>query len=125
MSLQLALVALGGALGALLRFGVNSGVTALVGRGLPLATLTVNAVGGFAAGVLYVLLVERGAAGAEAWRAFLLVGFLGALTTFSAFSVETLTLLESGRLAAACANVVANVVLALGACWLGLVLGRG
>lgn len=118
-----ALIALGGAVGAVLRFGVSSGVAGLLGRGFPYGTLIVNVVGSLLIGALYVVLTERLAGGAPA-RAFLVVGLLGALTTFSTFSIETLQLVESGQPARAMVNVASNVVLCLGACWLGLVAAR-
>jgi len=119
----LALVALGGALGAVLRFLVSSGVAALVGRGFPYGTLLVNVIGSGAIGMLYVLLIERLLA-APGWRAFLVVGLLGALTTFSTFSLETLQLLESGLAGRAVLNIAVNVALCLAACWVGLVAMR-
>ena len=121
---QLTLIALGGACGALARHAVTSGMVALFGRSFPLGTLVVNVVGGLAIGMLYVALNERGLAGADAWRGLLVVGFLGALTTFSAFSIETLNLFEGGRPLAALVNMSANVGLSLGACWLGLLIAR-
>ncbi len=119
----LALVALGGALGAVLRFLLSSGVAALFGRGFPYGTLLVNVIGSGAIGMLYVLLIERLLA-APGWRAFLVVGLLGALTTFSTFSLETLQLLEAGLAGRAALNVVLNVTLCLAACWIGLVAMR-
>jgi CrcB protein len=119
MSLQLLLIACGGALGALLRFAVSSGAAALLGRDFPYGTLLVNVIGSCLIGVLYVVLTERVAAGAG-YRALLIVGLLGALTTFSTFSLETLQLMESGAVAKAGLNVAANVGLCLVGCWLGL-----
>lgn len=121
--LNLLAIAGGGALGALLRYAVSSGVHALLGRGFPYGTLTVNALGSFAMGLLSVLLVERLAAGPH-WRAALLVGLLGAFTTFSTFSMETLMLLEQGALGRAGLNVAGNLLLCLGMAWLGLTIGR-
>ena len=120
---NLILIAVGGACGALMRFWISSGVAALFGKGFTLGTLIVNVVGSLLIGMLYVLLTERVVAGAG-MRALLVVGFLGALTTFSTFSIETLQLIESGEPVKALANVGANVVLCLGACWLGLISVR-
>ena len=120
---NLVLIAVGGACGAVMRFGISSGVAALFGRGFPLGTLIVNVVGSLLIGMLYVLLTERVVAGAG-MRAVLVVGFLGALTTFSTFSIETLQLIEGGEPFKAMANVAANVVLCLAACWLGLISVR-
>ena len=117
------LIALGGAFGAVLRFAISSGTAAVLGRDFPYGTLLVNVVGSCLIGVLYVVLTERVIAGAG-WRAFLVVGLLGALTTFSTFSLETLQLLENGALTQAALNVAANVVLCLAACWFGLILVR-
>lgn len=116
-------VAGGGALGALARYGCVNAVYLWWGRAFPVGTLAVNVLGSFAAGVLYVLLLERWAAGSE-WRGLLLVGFLGSFTTFSAFSVETMQLFERSAHGAALANVAANVVLCIGACGLGLWVAR-
>jgi fluoride exporter len=123
MMRQLVLIACGGALGALLRFALSNGVAAVLGRAFPYGTLLVNVLGSLGIGMLYVLLTERVVGGAD-WRALLVVGLLGAFTTFSTFSLETLKLLELGLLGRAVANVGLNVVLCLGACWIGLVVMR-
>jgi len=120
---QLLAVAAGGALGALLRYGVSLGVHGLFGRGFPYGTLTVNVSGSLAIGLLYVLLLERSALAPE-WRLALLVGLLGAFTTFSSFAIETLLLGEEGAPVRALLNVVASVVTCLAACWAGLWIGR-
>lgn len=121
--LQILAIAGGGALGALGRFWVSAGVYQLLGKSFPWGTLTVNVVGSFAMGFLLVLFLERLAAAPE-WRAAVLVGFLGAFTTFSTFSIETLNLMEQGDLTKALLNVLASVVLCIAACWLGLILAR-
>jgi CrcB protein len=116
-------IAAGGALGALLRFWVSSGVYAILGRGFPYGTLAVNVLGSLAMGLLYILLIERLALGAE-WRAFVLVGLLGAFTTFSTFSIETLTLIEQAEYLKATANAVISVVACVGAALVGVMLAR-
>ncbi|MBL6969725.1 MAG: CrcB family protein, partial [Gammaproteobacteria bacterium] len=68
-------------------------------------------------------LTERLALGPQ-WRAFLLIGFLGAFTTFSSFSMETLNLLEGGEVMRAVLNMVGSVVVCVGAAWLGVIVGR-
>ncbi|MGB1879698.1 MAG: fluoride efflux transporter CrcB [Gammaproteobacteria bacterium] len=120
---QLSLVAAGGAIGAMLRFLISSTVAQLFGREFPYGTLLVNVLGSFLIGVTFVLLSERIADG-SAWRTFLVVGVLGALTTFSTFSMETVHFLQVGLLERALTNVLANVVLCLLACWFGLLLMR-
>lgn len=121
--LQLLTIAGGGALGAILRFGMSSYVYRILGRDFPYGTLAVNMVGSLFMGLLFILFVERGLVSAE-WRSAIIIGFLGAFTTFSTFSIETLVLLESGELSKAALNVVMSVTLCLLATWLGLVIGR-
>lgn len=121
--LQLLTIAGGGALGAVLRFGMSSYVYRLLGRDFPYGTLAVNVVGSLFMGILFILFVERGLVSAE-WRSAIIIGFLGAFTTFSTFSIETLMLVESGELSRAALNVVLSVTLCLLATWLGLVMGR-
>ncbi len=116
-------VAIGGAMGAVLRFWVSHGIHALMGRNYPYGTLTVNVVGSLFMGVLYMLLTERLELG-PAWRSLILVGLLGAFTTFSTFSLETLHLLDNGEVLKAFTNVVSNVVLCVAAVWLGVLIGR-
>jgi CrcB protein len=120
---QVLAIAGGGALGALGRYWMSGGVYRLLGRDFPWGTLTVNVVGSFLMGLLVVLFLERLAVEPE-WRAAVLVGFLGAFTTFSTFSIETLTLIEEGFTAKALLNVAASVLACVLACWAGVLLGR-
>lgn len=115
-------VAAGGAVGSLLRYWVGLGAHHLLGRGFPYGTLTVNIIGSFAIGVLYVLLVER--ADSPELRALLMTGLIGGFTTFSAFSIDTLLLIEHGAVLKALANIALSLILCLGAAWIGLTLGR-
>lgn len=121
--LQLSAIAAGGALGAVSRFGVSTGVYRLLGRDFPWGTLVVNLAGSLLMGALFVLFIERSAVAAE-WRSAVLIGFLGAFTTFSTFSLETLALVEQGEMTRALLNIGASVLLCLGACWLGMVGAR-
>ena len=116
-------VAAGGACGALLRWWVAQGVHALLGRGFPFGTLVVNVTGSLAMGVVYVVFLERHDIAPE-WRSAVVVGFLGAFTTFSTFSMDTLLLIQQGDHAKAGMNVVLSVVLCLVACWLGMAAAR-
>lgn len=121
--MQAVAVAVGGALGSVFRFWISSGLSAVAGRGFPVGTLAVNVLGCLVMGVLYVLLLERMAAGPE-WRAFLLVGVLGGFTTFSSFSIETFNLIEGGEPLKALLNVGLSVMSCVAATWLGVVLAR-
>jgi CrcB protein len=116
-------IAAGGALGAVMRFLVSTGIHSLLGRGFPYGTLTVNVLGSFLMGILFIFLTERSSLGPE-WRALILIGFLGAFTTFSTFSIETLNLIENGAMARAMANILVNVITCILATWLGIILGR-
>lgn len=121
--LRVLAIAGGGAVGALLRYWMSSGTHALLGRGFPYGTLVVNVLGSFAVGFLFVLFLERMTLSGE-WRAGILIGVLGAFTTFSTFSIETLNLLEDGAHLKASLNVALSVALCLAGAWFGLLLGR-
>jgi len=117
------LIAVGGAIGAILRYGASTGVYSLLGRGFPYGTLFVNVAGSLLIGVLSVVMLERFDIAPE-WRAAVLVGVLGSFTTFSTFSIETLMLLEQGDVVRAATNVVLSVLICLIAVWFGVSLGR-
>jgi fluoride exporter len=123
MLMQLLAIALGGALGSLLRFLTSTWVYGLTGRGFPFGTLTVNIVGCLAMGFLYVALIERSSVD-PIWRAALLVGLLGGYTTFSTFSIETLNLIEQGALIKAATNALSSVLFCLVATWVGILIAR-
>lgn len=120
---QVIAIAVGGAVGSVLRFWLSTGVHALLGRAFPYGTLAVNIVGCLLMGVLFVLLTERLSLG-PLWRAGLLVGVLGGFTTFSAFSMETVTLIEEGTPLKALANILLSVIVCVGATWIGVIAGR-
>ncbi len=121
--LQTISIAAGGAVGALLRFWTSNVVHALLGRGFPYGTLSVNVIGSLAMGFMYVMFLERMAVAPEV-RAALLVGLLGAFTTFSTFSIETLNLIEQADYTKALLNIVISVVGCVIAAWIGLKIGR-
>lgn len=114
MSQTLPLVALGGAIGSMLRFLMVAAV------GAPWGTAAVNVLGSFAIGVLFVALGTR-----EGAQALLMAGLLGGFTTFSSFSLDTLRLVESGHALQAAAYVLGSVALSLLAVALGVALARG
>ena len=116
-------IAAGGALGALLRYGFSEGAHHIFGKGFPYGTLVVNVIGSFMIGVIFVFMVERGEL-SEEWRAFLVIGLLGAFTTFSTFSFETISLIETGEIIKAGLNIIISVLLCLCVCWLGMFLAR-
>jgi CrcB protein len=103
-------IALGGASGAVSRYLLASWAHGLWEGKLPVGTLLVNMLGSFAIGIIYVLLVERQLIHPD-WRGVLMVGFLGAFTTFSTFSLETITLLEAGHIVHAMAYMLGSAVL--------------
>lgn len=116
-------VAAGGALGAVSRYWLMLWVSDQGGMRFPWGTLLVNVLGSCAIGVLYVLISERMVL-TEQWRALLVVGYLGAFTTFSTFSLDALLLLQEGRVLPALAYVGTSVLLCLAGAWLGMMLMR-
>lgn len=105
------------------RYWASTGVYGLLGRGFPYGTLFVNVLGSLVMGLLYILLLERMSVGPEV-RGVLLIGFLGAFTTFSTFSIETLNLIEQAAYVKAFLNALMSVVACVGAAWLGVLVGR-
>lgn len=119
----LSLVALGGAIGASLRW--LTGVVVLRALGpsdFPLAIITVNVIGSFLMGVFVVAAAHRGLTHLSP---FVMTGVLGGFTTFSAFSLEAMTLIERGQVASASLYILMSVGLSVGALALGLILARG
>lgn len=121
--MQVIAIALGGAGGAVLRYWTATAVYSVLGRGFPWGTLVVNVLGSFVMGFLSIVLIERMSLGPE-WRAAILVGFLGAFTTFSTFSMETLNLLEEGAVIRALLNMFVSVLLCVAAAGVGVIIGR-
>ncbi|MEA3304064.1 MAG: fluoride efflux transporter CrcB [Pseudomonadota bacterium] len=121
--MQLLMVGAGGATGAIGRYLLSSWVYSLTGRAFPWGTLAVNLLGSLLMGFLSVWLLERMTLSPEI-RALLMVGFLGAFTTFSTFSLETLLLLEEGAVARAGFNIAASVITCIFAAWMGTLIAR-
>lgn len=116
-------IAMGGALGAVARHGVNIAAYRLIGPGFPAGTLAVNVAGSFAMGVLIGLFAMHWSVSQEA-RAFLTVGFLGAFTTFSTFSMDVAVLVERKASALAALYLGGSVLLSIAALFIGLALVR-
>ncbi len=114
-------VAIGGALGASLRYGATLTLLRVSGPGFPLGVITVNVLGSFLMGVFMVLSFHRDLGHLNP---FVMTGILGGFTTFSAFSLEAFTLFERGEFIAAASYVLLSVVLSLAALVLGVWLAR-
>ena len=121
--MNLMMIALGGALGAVSRFLLGNAVSRAIGSALPYGTFVINVMGCFAMGLLMTIIVDRELLPA-AWRLFLCVGLLGGFTTFSSFGYEALMLLTEGRLLAALAYVGGSVALGLVATGAGVLCAR-
>ena len=122
MTAKLLVIGLGGGIGAVLRFLTGVWAIRAFGHGFPWGTFIVNVLGSFAMGVLAVALMER--FGALRLAPFVLTGLLGGFTTFSAFSLDAVYLVERGRAGAAAGYVGGSVALSVAALMLGLWLGR-
>jgi CrcB protein len=123
MFTTLSLVALGGAIGASLRYLSGVGVLRLIGpTEFPVAIMSVNIIGSFLMGVFAAAAAHRGL---TSFSPFVMTGVLGGFTTFSAFSLETMTLIERGQMGSAMLYVVLSVVLSVGGLALGLLVARG
>ncbi len=116
-------IAIGGALGALSRYWLANFINDLVSTRLHVGTLVVNIVGSFLIGVIYVLIVEKLFLHPE-WRNVLIVGFLGAFTTFSTFSLESINYLENGYAGMAALYILLSVLLCLVASGAGIWITR-
>ncbi|EGR2232358.1 fluoride efflux transporter CrcB [Vibrio parahaemolyticus] len=117
----LGFIALGGAIGACSRYLVSEFCVLLFGRGFPYGTLTVNVVGSFFMGLL-IAAFESEILATEPWRQVIGLGFLGALTTFSTFSMDNVLLMQQGAFFKMGLNILLNVVLSISAAWIGFQL---
>lgn len=122
--MNLILIFLGSGLGAISRYGLSNLVHGFLGRAFPYGTLVVNASGSFVMGLFFIIILDRFGALAPQLRAFLLIGFLGGYTTFSSFSIETLTLLEQGAWVSASLNILLNIIVCISLAWLGVLGAR-
>jgi len=116
-------IAVGGAIGAVTRHGVNIGASHFLGAGFPWGTLIVNILGSFIMGALIAAFAHIGQPSQEI-KAFLTVGLLGAMTTFSTFSLDTITLFERGEMTAMAAYLFSSVFLSIMGLLAGLFLVR-
>ena len=121
--MEVLLVAMGGAAGALARYGVAKGVQSWISGSFPLGIFVVNLSGAFLLGLVFTYLLERSSVSSEV-RTMVTVGVLGAYTTFSTFSLDTLHLIQNGNWSLAVLNVAASVAGALLAVWAGQQLAR-
>ncbi len=117
----LGFIALGGAVGACSRYLLSELCVSLLGRGFPYGTLTVNVIGSFIMGLL-IAGFENELFATEPWKQVIGLGFLGALTTFSTFSMDNVLLMQQGALVKMGLNIVLNVLLSISAAWLGFQL---
>jgi CrcB protein len=122
--IRLLLVAAGGAVGSVARYGVGLQVSRWLGSSWPYGTMTVNIAGGFLMGALVAWLAHAGAAQQDSWRALLGVGVLGGFTTFSAFTLEMALMIEKRAYGQAFTYSAASVLLALAALFAGMLFAR-
>jgi CrcB protein len=120
---KILLIGLAGLVGTLGRYALSSFAARRYGEAFPAGTLLVNIVGCFLAGFLFYLMQERFMA-SQTTRAVVMIGFLGGFTTFSAFGLQTFTLLKEGQLGFAALNMIASNVLGLLMVWAGYTLAR-
>ena len=121
--MMLLCIAAGGATGAVARYGVNVGVTRLLGHGFPYGTLTANILGSLLMGVC-ITLFARLLPVSEDMRALIVVGFLGSFTTFSTFSLDVVSLFQRGNMMLVLAYILGSVFCSVMAVVLGMALAR-
>ena len=121
--MKILIIGLGGFIGAVMRYSISGWVHRIVGSSLPYGTLVVNILGSFILG-FFLLLAEDRFTISPAWRNFIAIGMMGALTTFSTFSFETFMLLQENLYGQVLLNIGLNVVLTIAAVWAGMFLAR-
>jgi CrcB protein len=121
--MPLVLIGVGGFAGAISRYLVDGFVSDRTGGSFPWGTLAVNATGSFVLGLLFAMTTERAILPADV-RGPVMIGFIGAYTTFSTYMLESWGLIETGSYGAAIANLGGSLVIGLAAVAAGLVIGR-
>ena len=121
--MKIMVIALGGAMGSVLRFWLSTSVQARFPANFPWGTLSVNALGSLLIGILFVIIQQR-FHGNEILRAMLIVGLLGGFTTFSTFSLETLQLIQIGLWSRALLNIISSVAVCILGALVGIGIGR-
>ncbi|SUZ65849.1 uncharacterized protein METZ01_LOCUS18703 [marine metagenome] len=116
-------IAFGGALGALSRYWLTVSIERFNGTGFPLGTFMVNLLGSFLIGLLYIILAEKLSV-ADQWRPVIITGFLGAMTTFSTFSLDALLLFQQGHYNTALFYVLSSVMICIFAAYVGMQIAR-
>jgi CrcB protein len=124
-SLAFLLVGLGGALGSMGRYATGIAIGRVLPAAFPYATLLVNVIGSAAMGIFIGLMARMLPAWQQEARLFVAVGFLGGFTTFSTFSLDTITLIERGDFVPAALYIFLSVALCLAGLYLGLLVTRG
>ncbi len=121
--MEIIAIAIGGAFGAVARYWLTELSSTLLGSDFPYGTLAVNVLGSFCLGFVFVMLVERNLVG-PVWRAAIMVGFLGAFTTFSTFSLQAFDLFQQARFLAGSGYIVGSVVASLIAVGTGMLMAK-
>ena len=116
-------IAFGGALGAVSRYWITVSIERFNGTGFPLGTFMVNLLGSFLIGLLYILFAEKLSV-ADQWRPVIITGFLGAMTTFSTFSLDALLLFQQGQYNTALFYVLSSVMICIFAAYVGMQISR-
>ena len=116
-------IAFGGALGAVSRYWLTVSIERFNGTGFPLGTFMVNLLGSFLIGLLYIILAEKLSV-ADQWRPVIITGFLGAMTTFSTFSLDALLLFQQGHYNTALFYVLSSVMICIFAAYVGMQIAR-
>ena len=121
--MEIIVIAIGGALGAVARYWLTELASKIFGTHFPYGTLIVNVLGSLCLGFLFVLLVERSLL-APLWRSAVMIGFLGAFTTFSTFSLQAFDLIQHERYMAGGIYIVGSVVISLLAIGIGMAVAK-